>query len=418
MSDEMKDVNLDELLDMGVSSEDEFNDIDTEKEEVKDKESKIKLNYDLMDVKDNIEGPNIKISVKDILNVLKVSSVLSSAGENSLEGRLVVFHVEDNSDKVKILLSDNKRKVEKSLNLIEADNIFSCDLAFSSSILSKLLRVCTSVFTLVKKVNEGKTSYVVLVDGGEIEIENVGIGVDRFKSDFSCEGSFYDKSTMLECISDLYSFASDSLKSGKSIDFVDKTIQASPMNGLAKISCEEKYPSFRLPLVDAKLLSLLCNTDTAEKIKISSGDSSKVFIGDSFKFSTEVYPVVTGAIGAVADRMFEGIYVKIDFSQLNKFVDLACSLDTATGNLKFNYTDDGNVVCKFITKLDTNVIQLRGESVEDAVVMDKDIEVSSYSLKGAMSVFSGSNVVGIGLNPDGIALYKDNIKVAILGKMN
>ena len=96
-----------------------------------------------------VEEPHIKVPTKRVGEVLSVSSLVSAAGENSFEGKVVALKVANGN--VKFLLSDNKRTVERVVPLLNTDNYFEGFIVFSSSLLMRLLKVCTSIFTLVEK---------------------------------------------------------------------------------------------------------------------------------------------------------------------------------------------------------------------------------------------------------------------------
>lgn len=367
-----------------------------------------------------IKEPHITVSIKSLSEVLSIASQISSAGENSFEGKVIAMNIKDGI--VKFLLSDNKRNIEKDVEVINKENQFEGFVAFSSSLINRLSKVCTSVFTLIKREiendeGEKSTRYILKIIGGEVVIDNINMDSGKYIKNLSVDDDTeYQESEVIEAVRKLYAFAATSIRSGKSIDFMGSTIETSPINGMAKYIPKTEYPKFRLSLVDSKLLHILCNCDSSETLKISK--DGKTFIGGNFKFRTESYPIQKNVIDSVVERMFEGESAVIDANHMKQITDLSCALDTSTGNLKFNYTDEGFVNCELLTKRENSNIIMQGNSNKNLVKMDSDIEVSSFNLKGALTVFPTDTVLNMRVTPDGVC-YENvggNLKVAILGK--
>ena len=364
-----------------------------------------------------VEEPHIKIPTAKLIEVLNVSSLISSAGENSFEGKVVAMLVEKGV--VRFLLSDNKRNIEKRVDILNKDNQFEGFIAFSTSLLSRLSKVCTSIFTLIERVgveNDKETKkYILAIRGGEVALDLINMNRDKFDKAIDCrDGQDYPSKEIVESIRRLYSYVSTSIRSGKSLDFMGDYIQASPINSLAKIKLSKSYPVFRLSLTDTKILSVLCGKDTSDKVKISR--DGKEFVGSNFKFKTESYQTTTPAYDSVVERMFEGECVEIDERHLSQLTDLSCGLDTSVGTLRFNYTDDGLVSCTLLTKREDSNLVVQGNPNEKVSKMDKGVDIPSFGLKGALSVFSSESALLMRVTPDGVSFESDGIKVALLGK--
>ena len=306
-----------------------------------------------------VDEPHITISTNKLLNVLRVSAMVAAAGENSFEAKVVVFNVDDTKDNVSMLLSDNKRNIETSIEILNKENKFKAFLAFTTTTLARLIKVCGSTFTIIER-------------------------------------------------------ASTSIKTGKNIDFSGNIIQASPINSLAKIEFNESYPSFRLSLTDARILFMLASMEDSEVIKISN--DGKIFIGDNFKFKTESYQVSSCAYDAVAERMFDGEYAVIDSTHLRKLTELSVGLDISTGNVKLNYTPEGRVECEIVTKRENSKIILSGTTNTSLVPLEAPVEVPSTNLKGALSVFPAETTLNMRISTDGVSLQSSNVRVSVLGK--
>jgi hypothetical protein len=216
-------------------------------------------------------------------------------------------------------------------------------------------------------------------------------------------------------IKSLFSFASTAIKSGKNIDFLGKVVEASPINSLAKIYTESEYPTFKISLTDAKILYALCMGDDSPNIGINN--SGKIFTGNSFGFRTESYPASECNFDSVAERMFQGTPAIVDAQHLIQLSDLSCSLDTSTGNLRFNYSTDGRVICELLTKRENSLITIQGTTNTNLVPMERAIEVPSMNLRGALTIFASETTLSMCVSPDGISLMNGNTKVAILGKL-
>ena len=368
---------------------------------------------------EDIDEPHITIPTKKILDILKISAMISAAGENSFEGKVVVFKVED--DEVKLLLSDNKRNIEKATQILNTDNKFKGFIAFSTQFLARLIKLCDTSFTIIERTEtkDDKSevkNYFLKVNGGEVRMDNVKMSEAKFVRDFTDDSiKQFNRETVVSSIKRLYTFASTAIKSGKNLDFSDNMIQATPINSLAKIVTEDKYPSFKLSLTDCRILHTLLLSETGDTFGINK--DGKIFTGETFKFKTESFQVSKCAFDAVAERMFNGECAVVDVSHLMKLAELSVGLDTSVGTLKFNYTEEGRVECELLTKRGNSKLIVQGTTNTDLVVMEKPVEIPASNLKGALSVFPQETTLNMRISSDGVALDTANtIKVSVLGK--
>lgn len=365
---------------------------------------------------EEINEPHITIATKKLLDVLKISAMISAAGENSFEGKSVVFKVEQNF--VRFLLSDNKRNIEKYVEIINKENKFEGFLAFSTSFLARVIRACGSTFSIIERTetenDKEVKKYVLKITGGDIFMDNIKMSEEKFIKDFSDSSiKDYNKESVMSSISRLFTFASTAIKTGKNLDFVGKVIQATPINSIAKITHDYDFPTFRLSLTDSKVLYSLMATDDAETLGINK--DGKIFKGNTYTFKTESYNTSTCVFDTVAERMFNGEYAVVDVKHLSQITDLSVGLDTSIGKMRFNYTPEGRVECELLTKRKNSKIQLQGSSNSDLVVLETPVEVPSANLKGALTVFSQETTLTMRVTPDGVALESGNIRVAVLG---
>ena len=372
---------------------------------------------DVVTEEEEIDEPHITVATKKLLDVLKISAMIAAAGENSFEGKVAVFNIEQ--DDVKFLLSDNKRNIQKTVDIVNQDKRFTGFLAFTTSTLARLIKVCGSTFSIIERVVEvgekKEKKYVLKITGGEIHLDNINMSRDKFIKDFSDSSiKEYNKENIVSSISRLFTFASTSIKTGKNIDFNGNVIQAAPINSLAKITFEETYPNFRLSLTDARILYLLASTDDSEKVGINS--EGKIFSGNTYKFRTESFNTNACAFDSVAERMFTGESAAIDSKHLSKITDLSVGLDTSIGNLKFNFTEDGHVECELLTKRENSKIIIQGTTNTDLVPLENPVEVPASNLKGALSIFSTETILNMRVTPDGVSLQSGNVRVSVLGK--
>jgi len=368
-------------------------------------------------VEEEIDEPHITLSAKKILDMLKVSAIVSSAGENSFEGKVIVFNITD--DKADCLLSDNKRNICKNLDIVNEDNRFTGFLAFSSSDMARMIKVCGSSFSIIKRVTGADTDgevvrYYLKIKGGELALDNIRMQKDKFVKDLSDNSiKEYNKESTLSNMSRLFTFASTSIKTGKNIDFDGNSIQATPINSMARVTTTEKYPTFRMSLIDSKVLYLLSSSDDSETLGISK--DGKTFTGNTFVFRTESFKTSPCVFDAVASRMLDGEYATVDLKHLSLLTDLSIGLDTSIGNLKFNIKD-GRVECEVLTKRENSKIILEGTTNEDLVTLEKSVEIPSQNLKGALTVFPSETTVNLRVSTDGISLQSGNVSVSVLGK--
>ena len=372
---------------------------------------------DVVTEEEEIDEPHITVATKKLLDVLKISAMIAAAGENSFEGKVVVFNIEN--DGVKFLLSDNKRNIQKDVDIVNQDKRFTGFLAFTTTTLARLIKVCGSTFSIIERVNEkedGKKEkkYVLKITGGEIHLDNINMSRDKFIKDYTDSTiKEYDKNNITSAISRLFTFASTSIKSGKNIDFNGNVIQASPINSLAKITFDETFPNFRLSLTDARILYLLASTDDSEKIGINS--EGKIFSGNTYHFKTESFQTSQVPFDSVAERMLTGESAAIDAKHLGQITDLSVGLDTSIGDLAFNISE-GHVECELLTKRENSKIIIQGTTNNDLVSLDNPVKVPASNLKGALSIFPTETILNMRVTPDGVSFQAGQVRVSVLGK--
>lgn len=364
----------------------------------------------------NVDDPHISVPTREVAYVLQVAAMVSSAGENTFEGKSVAIKVE--TGVAKFLLSDNKRHVEKDVKLINEDNQFTGFIAFSAGTIARIIKVCPSVFTIVEREgDDGKSRYSLLVHGGEISLDLINLDESKFVKSYPvANASSYVRQSIMGVIKRLYTFASTAMRLGKSIDFLGDTVQSSPMNALAKIKFDETYPKFRLPLTDARILQTLCVQDDSDTIKISS--DGKIFEGSRFRFKTESLAVSPSSFDDVAEAMFEGVGVVANLKHLIQVTDLSCGLDTSTGNLRFNYSSAGYLQAVVLTKRENNTLLIDSEGAE-VIPLEAGIDIPSFNLKSALTIFTGDTVL-VRVTTNGLAIQSlddgGRVHVSILGR--
>lgn len=98
------------------------------------------------------EEIHISIPTKEINTILNISNVLKSGGENSYEGKLVTFKVEEGN--VKFMLSDNKRNISKFVKPLNSDKFITDFICLSSGSLARIVKLCGNVFTVIERTKE------------------------------------------------------------------------------------------------------------------------------------------------------------------------------------------------------------------------------------------------------------------------
>ena len=368
------------------------------------------LGYKKEDLVD-LDVAHVSIPKKDVINVLGISSLLSSGGENSFEGKVTSMKIENGV--VRFLLSDNKRYVDKEVDILNEKNQFEGFIAFNSSFLARTIKACNSIVTFIQREVEGEKKYSLKIIGGEIGLDSIKMDESKFNKPITCKNSVScNKEPIITSAKRLYGITASSIRSGKSINFFNKSVQSSSINSTATIEINEPVPDFKLPLTDVKILTGLCSFDESATVNISTDGS--VFEGSSFKFKTESFQITLSSMDAVASRMFDFDGAVASLGHLTQINDLAYGLDSSTGNVRFNY-EDGFVSFEIVSKRDNSKVIINGVKSEAVQHLEGDVEISSISLRGALSVFSGYKDIGVVISPDGVALFSGNIKVAILG---
>lgn len=365
---------------------------------------------------DDIQEPHISINKKDFLNILNIASILLSSGENTTERRVTTLKVEKGI--AKFYLTDNKRYIEKTVQLINPIRQFEGFVSFQTDTLNKVVKLCENEVSIIQRIDKNKNrfKYSMKVEGGEIILDNINFKQETFIKNFTVDNdTVYNKNIIIDAIKRLSTFASTSINTNKSIDFYPNHIQSYSMNKLASISTPtEKYPNFKINLIDAHILYILLNTEDSETLNINS--DGKVFRGKEFTFKTEIYATENCPFEQIANRMLTGESVTSSMKHLSKVIDLSCALEMSIGNVAFNYSK-GLVQCTLMTRMEKNPIIINGTINDKVIDLPNPIGVSSINIKSTLGVFAGLDTINIRISTDGVSFENGNIKTIVLGKI-
>lgn len=199
------------------------------------------------------------------------------------------------------------------------------------------------------------------------------------------------------------------------INFKDNEIIAMPHNSVGKIKVEDSFSTFKLNLIDTRILYTLMGEDVGEVVSINK--QGNIFKGNQYTFETESYPVNDDFLDVIFSRMFSVEGVKVDLSHLRKLVELSCKLDSSTGNIRMFYTNAGKLIVRIMTKRGESDIVLDGLSNEKVSAYKSILEVNGHTLRNVLSVFNGDSSVIVRLSDDGVAFNTENVSVMAIGKV-
>ena len=362
------------------------------------------------------EEIHISIPTKEINTILNISNVLKSGGENSYEGKLVTFKVEEGN--VKFMLSDNKRNISKFVKPLNSDKFITDFICLSSGSLARIVKLCGNVFTVIERTKESdgglNKEYTIAVHGGEVRVDNYNSDESRFNHTYDATYNHTsNRENLISYIKRLFNYSQTAGGRSRFLSFKDNTITVESYNNMAKLTCDDNFGSgFRLHLADCKLLALLANSDSGDNISLNTkGD---LYCGDTFVFKTEAFALEDNSIQqSVYGRMVVDNKCDVSLDHLRKIIDLACNLPETTGDINITFKDTVNI--EIISRRGNSTIKL--DALDVSGIFDiGSISMSANAIKQVLSTFNGFDVATLRLSLDGIALDNDTVSAFTLKK--
>ena len=356
---------------------------------------------------------HISLPIRDINVIINISNTLKSCGENSFEGKLVAFKVVDGN--VKFMLSDNKRSITRYVKALNDTNHIEGFICLNVLSLSRIVRLCDDVFTLIERVNDnGEKEYTVAVHGGEVHVDNYKADESRFNHEYNdILESSVNRENMIGYIKRLYNYSQAAGGRSRYLSFCNNTITVESFNSMAKLRCDDSFGSgFRLHLADCKLLVMLLNSDNTDIVGFNN--SGDLYRGSNFVFKTEAFKLEDDSVQqSVYGRMVVDNKCDVSLEHLRKIVELACGLPETTGDINVSFDGCANV--EIVSRRGNSSIKLDTVSLEGIFDIGK-ISLSANAFKQIISTLSGYDVATMRLSPDGVALDNEVISMFVLKK--
>ena len=359
---------------------------------------------------------HISIPTKEINTILNISNVLKSSGENSYEGKLITFRVEEGN--VRFMLSDNKRSISKFVKPLNSENLITDFICLSSGSLARIVKLCGSVFTVIERTVESdggvNKEYTIAVHGGEVRVDNYNSDESRFNHTYDDSYSnTSNRENLISYIKRLFNYSQTAGGRSRFLSFKDNTVTVESYNNMAKLTCDDSFGSgFRLHLADCKLLALLSNSDGGDNISFNArGD---LYCGDTFVFKTEAFTLEDNSIQqSVYGRMVVDNKCDVSLDHLRKIIDLACNLPETTGDINITFGD--SVSIEIVSRRGNSIIKL--DSLDVSGIFDiGSISMSANAIKQVLSTFNGFDIATFRLSLDGVALDNEVVSSFILKK--
>lgn len=369
------------------------------------------LETDLEEI-EPVDYPHIRVSTKRFIEVLKLSNIVSQGAGRDLVSKAIGLEVK--GGELQFYLSDSDVFIERSIDLINEENVLEDFIPVNFAIISKMVKACSASTVIYKKDNK----YYIKLIGGDMELDTIAVSKSQLV--LTKAGSFAKVGEIVtndfyKVIRNLFTLASASVTpSQRRVFFRGDKVYAIFLYCLAEYTGSKAFPDMDLNLKSMKMLYSLANTCEDVELVVSKNNNRVMIGGSNFSYSfltSEFVPT---------DKMIDGMGnilsnapVYVNYDQLVKITDVSSDLMYSTSRLDFNYTDDGTVECILRTKKSDSKFVLKGVGNKDLVPMNKHISIQSSLLKVMLKVFAGESTVGIVLSDDGIGVVSGDYRAVL-----
>lgn len=361
-------------------------------------------------VREVVKEPHFSVNLNRIVEALKISSMVSACSKDSAESRKIFMKVD--GDKLVIRATDRALIwVERKVELLDTENLMSDFVVFDSGVLSKIVRLCSKEFTLIKR----EDGMYISTLGGETYIDNIKSDESRFAFPAVDESGMIEvnREEVCNAVKRIFPVANSATSNEQNIVFFkDSSVYAVNNACAAKYVGNNKYSDFGVKRDNVKILYNVACADTGETMKISSDGS--VFIGKDFKAKFAKINIKEQKLINIVDRMFShNNGAVVDIGHISKITDLSLGLDYSLGKMEFNYNEDGKVTCNMKTKRKESVYVVRGTS-GDVEPLKSGVCVASGGMRNALSVFSGMTTANVVVSDDGVAFESSGFRSVVV----
>jgi hypothetical protein len=358
-----------------------------------------------------IEEPHFRVSVKDFVEVLKLSTLISETSGADVLAKAIGLEVVDG--RLKVYLTDYNRCILTDINVTTSGEMLTDYIVVILPIISKILQTCDSSMTIFKK--DGK--YFAKVIGATVILETVQFPKENLLDKVP---KYSDLGTLptiefRDVAKNLYGVVSSAVSSNQRRMFLsDRKLITQSQYSIVRYDCSYDLPEIEIPLRELKIIYLLALRINPNEvvIKKSKGRMQFIFGNSSFSYDLSIYEPQKSLL-SLMDTLLEGESVEVKHLNLKKMVEFSYGLSYSTTKIDFNYTEDGDISCVVRTKRDDTIFLLEGKPNPNATPLEKSVSIPAGLLRTVVNVFSKFPTVNICLSPNGISLVNGNYKSVI-----
>lgn len=370
------------------------------------------------EVDTTIDDPHIKVSTKSFKEFLKVAKQVCASGGRDIISKAVCLKAD--GDKLICKATDFDVYVEKSLELLNTENVLKEAVVIPTDILIKLAKA-VPVNTVIFKKDD---SFYMRLYGGDIVLDTHQMSDEKFT--FTDE---VEETGTLQA-SDLYSVMKDmATVVTAAVSPAERRIICEPNKAFANymfaiIMAERQLGKFDLKVKDISVLKTLTVDKKEEMVKVYRTKESVstlrcVLEGDDFKYAFLISDAMMAEsmrqnIGTVVTK--DGVFV--DFIQLYKMIEVASELPYAIGKVGINYTEDGISVDILTKKGGSNSFNITGSKEGNTEPLKNDLVVQAKLLKIILRSFASKSAVKITVSENGLGIQADDYSSAVYSEVN
>lgn len=363
---------------------------------------------DFGEVDDSVDYPHIKVATKAFKEVLKVAKLISATGGRDIISKSVCLIPDKDNGKLICRATDFDSYVEKTVELLNVDNVLTESVQVTTDILIKLSKA-TPVNTIIYKKDD--TFYIRLY-GGDMVLETNSFADNKFE--FSDK---VDKKSTFTSI-DFYSMIKDlSTVVSSAVNPVERRIVCQPNFSYASymwalVQVVKDFGNFDLKIKDINILRSLLLNKSEEPVSFYKTEDSNpvqrgVIEGDDFKYAFLLSDTTPTALIDKVKSVSTDSGVFVDFIQFYKMVELAAELPYATGRISLNYNDEGIEVVLF-TKKGNNTFTISGSIEGTPSPLAKPFEVQAKLLRVVLRTFATKSSIKLSIDKEGLGIGADD----------
>lgn len=370
---------------------------------------------DFGEVNESVDYPHIKVGSKSLKEFLKVATKVCSSGGKDIISKAVCLVYDKEKEKVVCYATDFDVYVEVDLESLDMENILTEPVVIATSVLTKLCSAVPTNTLIYKK----EDSFFIRLYGGDMEIETNNIVVDKFK--------FSDSVEKVDSISaeGLYSVIKDfGPVVSAAVNPIEKRIVVESDGSFATylfsvLRCKGIKGEYDIKSKDIEVLKILNVSKKDEELLVNKTVEGTVvkrvqIVGSNYKYTFLVSEAqVSDTLKSNMETVLGDSGVYIDYVQIAKMCDLACTLPFALGKVGMKYSESGISLDVKTKKGTSNLFDIPG-SIEGKVDTNgKELVVQAKLLMIVLKSFAGKASIRLSLAEEGIGIKADDYEAVI-----